>query len=210
MNKNDAIRINQLGHRNYVGGNGNLWDVIAKLQYDYMMSQGLKPHNIFLDIACGSLRAGRLFIEYLNSNNYIGIEKEINLVIHGVAEELGIERFITKSPCFIISSQFEFEKLNQKPDYAIAQSLFTHLTLEDIELCISKLRLIAKKDFKFYATFFESDNERINPDRSDALECFFYTKNEIMRLANRCGWVTEYIGDWNHPRGQKMILFTPN
>ena len=208
MNKNDSFRISQLGHRNYVGGNGDLWDVMANLQLDFMKSKGLKPNHTFLDIACGSLRAGRLFIEYLNPNKYMGIEKEINLVIHGVAEELGIEKFINKSPSFVISSQFEFEKFDQKPDYAIAQSLFTHLTLADIDLCLSRLCAIVGKSCQFYATFFESSEKSLNPERSDALECFFYTKNELRILANKCGWDMEYIGEWNHPRGQKMILFT--
>src|ERR1700678_1283527 len=50
-----ALGLNLLGHREYVGG---LWEVIGKLQFDFLISRGLKPEHVFLDIACGPLRGG--------------------------------------------------------------------------------------------------------------------------------------------------------
>ena len=47
--------VDQLGHREYVGG---LWDEMGKLQFDFMVSQGLSPEHTMLDIACGALRGG--------------------------------------------------------------------------------------------------------------------------------------------------------
>jgi hypothetical protein len=44
-----------LGHREYVGG---LWEAMGKLQFDFLISRGLKPEHVFLDIACGPLRGG--------------------------------------------------------------------------------------------------------------------------------------------------------
>jgi hypothetical protein len=53
--------IRQGGHREYVGG---FWDEIGKLQFDFMVQQGLKPSDCFLDIACGALRGGVHFSPY--------------------------------------------------------------------------------------------------------------------------------------------------
>src|SRR6476620_10345865 len=68
--------IRQLGHRDYVGG---LWDEIGQLQFDFLVSNGLKPQHYLLDIACGSLRAGIHFIPYLETGHYLGIDKEPEL-----------------------------------------------------------------------------------------------------------------------------------
>lgn len=47
--------MNREPHRIAVGG---MWDEIGKLQFEFMVKQGLKPHHKFLDIGCGSLRGG--------------------------------------------------------------------------------------------------------------------------------------------------------
>ena len=50
-------------HREMVGGN---WEELGKLQFSFMVNfAGLKPDDVLLDLACGSFRAGRLFIPYL-------------------------------------------------------------------------------------------------------------------------------------------------
>ena len=61
--------IKEMGHRQYVGG---CWDEIGRLQFDYLVSQGLRPNHYLLDIACGSLRAGIHFIPYLEPGHYLG------------------------------------------------------------------------------------------------------------------------------------------
>lgn len=46
-----------LGHREYVGG---MWDEIGKLQFNFLLSRGLRPEHVFLDIACGPLGGGEI------------------------------------------------------------------------------------------------------------------------------------------------------
>ena len=58
-------------HRGYVGG---MWEEIGKVQIDFMVGRGLKPSDVFVDVACGSLRAGRHFISYLDPANYLGLD----------------------------------------------------------------------------------------------------------------------------------------
>jgi len=209
MGKSDAERIRLMGHRSFVGGDGPLWDVIANLQLDFLKSKGLSPSHALLDVACGSLRAGRLFINYLNVGNYLGVDKEINLIIHGVSEELGISVFVEKKPEFVVSENFELSKFSKRPDYAIAQSLLTHLTAEDIYSCFLAVRKIIADEGKFYATFFEVDKPTENFSESDAIDCFYYTREQMNLLAEMAGWKMRYIGDWNHPRNQKMVMLEP-
>lgn len=209
MSESDTDRIRQLGHRGFVGGDGHLWDEIAKLQLEFLITEGLKTNHTLIDIACGSLRAGRLFINYLDVGNYLGIDKEINLIIHGVSEELGIAAFVDKRPEFVVSADFDFSNFSHCPNYAIAQSLLTHLTAEDIYRCFSSLRKFTTEEGRFYATFFEVPTPVENFRSSDAIDCFFYTQEQMNMLANLAGWKMQYIGDWGHPRDQKMVKLEP-
>lgn len=210
MAKQDVDRIRVMGHRAFVGGDGKFWDEIAKHQYDFLISEGLKPEHVLLDVACGSLRAGRLFIKHLAPGNYLGLDKEIDLIIRGVADELGIDAFAEKRPVFVISENFEFFKFSKQPDYILAQSLFSHLTPAGIYECLKALRQFITGKTVFYATFFESLEIRVNPSNSDSLDNFFYTRDQMNILAELSGWKMHYIGDWNHPRGQKIVKLEPN
>src|ERR1700756_713587 len=75
-----ATGVGMVGHRAYIGGR---WEEYGQLEFDFMVSRGLKPEHVLLDIACGSLRAGVHFIPYLDAGNYLGIEKEDALIKQG-------------------------------------------------------------------------------------------------------------------------------
>jgi len=207
-----AEQIMERGHRSYVGAK---WDVLGKLQIDFLVKNGLKPRHVFYDIACGSLRAGVHLIPYLDTGNYIGIEKESKLIELGIEKELGIEVFEDKKPEFLIDDKFDFSKLSKKPDYAIAQSLFTHLTLGDITKCLINLRAVVEKDCKFYATFDEEgvtskSNLRKslpNPPSSHSNLTFYYNSDDLRACAKKARWNYKYIGEFGHPLDQQMVLF---
>ncbi|MBN2648947.1 MAG: hypothetical protein JXR50_04305 [Prolixibacteraceae bacterium] len=52
-------------YKAYVGPPLN-YDIIVSMQFNLLSSIGLKGKDKLLDIGCGSLRAGRLFIPYLD------------------------------------------------------------------------------------------------------------------------------------------------
>lgn len=198
--------IQELGHRDYVGG---FWDEIGKLQFEFLISRGLRPGHVLLDIACGALRGGVHYIAYLEPGHYMGLDKENELIRVGIEKELPPECYAQKRPEFLVNDKFEMESFSRTPDYAIAQSLFTHLVATDISLCLRNLyQKVAGRRHSFYATFFESteivDGE-LNCSHSHA--CFFYTKKQMIDLGRAAGWNVEYVGDWGHPRKQKMMHF---
>lgn len=195
------------GHRSYVGGNDQYWDEIGRLQFEFLLKNGLSKDAVLLDIGCGSLRGGCLFINFLKENNYLGLDKELSLIILGVADELGVDVYLEKKPEFVVSAEFEFSKFSKIPTMAIAQSLFTHLTLEDIGLCLKNLREFVHEGFVLFATYFPTETSASNPSTSHAHACFHYTVSEISTLGQRAGFNFENIGDWGHPRGQNIAAF---
>jgi hypothetical protein len=197
----------KLAHRGYVGGS---WEEIGKVQFDFMLNQGLKPEDILLDVACGSLRAGRHFIAYLNKGHYLGLDHNRWLIEAGLKHEVPKAMQKEKRPEFVISDAFEFEKLTKQPTFALAQSLFSHLTKADIELCLRNLFAAMPSGGRFFATFVPMSflpEDYQNPDQSADDKAFRYDAEEILEIGRAAGWQGRYIGDWGHPRGQEMLAF---
>lgn len=205
----DESGIRTMGHRNWVGGS---WEQIGKLQFDFLISHGLKPHHVLLDIACGSLRAGGLLIPYLDAGNYLGIERHKALIDAALEQELDQNIIEQKKPEFVISSEFEFHKFSKKPDFCIAQSIFTHLNSRLINQCLHNLAQFSKPGCLIYATFFESKTLAVMPylnvlRPSHSWRMFLYTRRQMLAFGTKNGWTPNYIGDWQHPRNQKMVEY---
>ncbi len=196
--------IEVMGHREYIGGH---WDEIGSLQFEFLKSRGLQPGSYLLDIACGSLRLGVKAIPYLEPGHYLGVEKEAGLVEAGLNEELGRDVRNAKQPNIVISDSFEFGKLGQQADFAIAQSLFSHLPPDMINDCFRKLHRVMAEGGVFYATYFEVDTPRKNPDKPHDHGYFAYTRAEMLAFGDDHGFTSNYIGDWNHPRNQKVVEY---
>ncbi len=198
--------IKKMGHRNYVGGH---WDEIGLLQFKFLTKNGLRPEDVILDIACGSLRAGVHLIPYLNKGNYLGMDKEEKLIELGLEKELGEKWIRLKEPSFVVSENFEFQKFQKKPNFAIAQSLFTHLPPKLIHTCFRNLRENFDENGAFFATYFISPNRTTNPEEAHSHGIFYYTVEEAKNFGTTNGWEVEVIGDWRHPRNQQIFKYSP-
>ncbi len=173
-----------------------------------MLKMGLKPDHVLLDVGCGALRGGGRFIEYLDAGNYLGLDSEKRLIDLGIKNEVSRGLIRRKSPEFVVSNNFEFERFSKRPDFAIAQSLFTHLRESDIRSCLEKLRAVIKRGGRLYATWFIVDEPHVNQaDRSHSHRSFRYPCETIKTLGLQTGWQPRYIGAWGHPRNQKMVEF---
>jgi cyclopropane fatty-acyl-phospholipid synthase-like methyltransferase len=199
---------------------GGLWEQLGQLQFEYLVHNGLKPHHYLLDIGCGSLRGGIHFIQYLEKGHYFGVDKDDDL-LEGGKIEIAENNLQDKKPTLKLDENFDFPSLNQKFEYALAQSVFTHLPLDTIKKCIHNIDEVLIKESKFYATFFEN-NQSENSDEPMILEStdgliiktypnqdpYHYKFNEFQELIKDTSLCVEYIGDWDHPRHQKIIVFS--
>ncbi len=181
-----------------------MWYGIGKHQYHYLVSQGLKPQHRFLDIACGCLRLGQYLIPFLEEGHYFGLEGEESLVEAGLEHELLPAVVSLKKPKFSFNYDFDLDFVDTF-DYAIAQSLFTHLTLDDIVKCFANLKPKANSNSTFYFTYFEG-NSADNPKESHANLGWRYSVEELRGASEGAGWKMTNIGDWGHPRNQKIAI----
>jgi SAM-dependent methyltransferase len=205
-------------HRNVVGG---LWDEIGELQLSCLLSRGLTPRSNLLDIGCGSLRLGVRAIRFLDAERYFGTDLNKTLIDAGRTFELD-ESLRAKAPLqnFSANSDFDFGFLNNhKMNYVIAQSVFSHLPLNHLRRCLAQLKPFMECDGQFLMTYFECppDHNLFEPITHhpggivthDFMDPFHYKATDLYWAAEQTGWALELIGDWNHPRNQKMAVFHP-
>ncbi len=206
-------------HRAAIGG---MWEEIGNLQLDFLKSQGLEAHHHMLDIGCGALRFGHLAVDYLKAGHYFGQDLSIELVEAGYLKELTeAQRIKLPRQNLAANAEFDFSHVNQKINYAIAQSVFTHLPFNHIRHCLARLAPFMAREGAFFATYFECPGENNLEESCQQLglvndelvvttaisDPYHYRAADFEYAIHGLEWKLELLGGWGHPRGQKMLKF---
>jgi len=200
---------------------GDMWEEIGNLQLDFLKNNGLKPSHFLLDVGCGSLRGGVRFIEYLESGHYFGIDINQSLLDSGYEVELktvpGLTEKLPRTNLACVAD-FDASGFGQKFDFAIAQSVFSHLTFNRIRLCFENLQAVIAGGGKFFATYFHLPDDQPSgpplvhsPGGITTTGCanpYHYRVDDFQHAIKRLPWVLEDAVEWNHPRAQRMLIFT--
>jgi SAM-dependent methyltransferase len=168
------------------------WLKIGQMQFDYLVKHGLKPDMRMLEIGCGNLRAGRLFIDYLDSGNYYGtdISPDILLAAQRTVEEYGLQR---KLPYLTLVTDLRLAFLPDGHfDVVHAHSVFSHSPLSVIDECMASVGRIMAPGGRFDFTFDRTEGEEHQVLRED----FYYRTDTLVDLARGHGLVAEYMADW--------------
>ena len=204
-------------HRRTIRTGLGHWEYLGQLQFDYLVARGLQPHHDFLDVGCGPLRAGVLFIAYLDKGKYAGVDTRDDVLEASRVVELRRAGVEDKAPALLATETFEFGKLGRTFDYAIAQSVFTHLSLNSITRCLVEMGKVLKPDGRFYATIHLNPRGKLHVDdirqpsglMSHYDRDFYHYDLESMRFAcEGTGFTLTNEGEWGHPDSSKMLVFT--
>jgi SAM-dependent methyltransferase len=203
-------------HRRTIG-NFEMWDELGQLQFDFMVDKGLKPEHKLLDVGCGPLRGGIKFIQYLEPGNYYGVDKREDVIDESIRLEVPANGLEPRRPTLRAIGDFGFHRLGTKFEFALAQSVFTHLPLNAIIRCLVNMDDALVEGGVFYATFFLNEEGRKNLDdihQTDQVVTHFdrdFYHYDVASMEWACegtGLVPEYLGGWNNPRNSKMMSFT--
>lgn len=204
-----------MNHRKRVGGK---WDEMGRLQFEFLRGMGLEPSSRLLDIGCGCLRAGVRFVEYLDAGNYFGTDKNRTLLKAGYEIELkalGLQGKMPRSN-LVCDGEFRFPGLDAKFDFALAQSLFTHLPATAIRQCLARLPERMNAGGKFFASYLLVPEEHPAGEpydhpsglrTFDGRDPFHYRRSSVHESCAGLPWSVSVIGEWNHPRDQQMVAF---
>ncbi len=208
----DAGEIERGEHRTMVGA---MWDDIGRLQFDYLRNEGLQPQHRLLDVGCGALRGGIHFVPYLDPGHYCGLDANASLITAG-HHELALAGLGDRGAQLIADGDFNVAAFGQRFDFALAVSLITHLYSNHIQICLARVARVLVPGGRFYVTFFEAPVSASLEDlthapgeitTSYAHDPFHQSFEELAILAARVGLRAERIGDFGHPRGQRMAVF---
>jgi SAM-dependent methyltransferase len=119
-----------------------------------------------------------------------------------------------KLPRFLVNEEFDFARFGVHFDFAIAQSVFTHLDAKLISQCLVELHKVLKPEGKVFATFFRAPTAgHTEPIRQEPegvvtnfdTDPFHFSFTELDQLAAIAGLSARLIGDWNHPRASNEL-----
>jgi SAM-dependent methyltransferase len=171
------------------------WQQFGQMQFDFLVEHGLKQDDRLLEIGCGNLRAGRLFIDYLDTGNYYGIDisPEVLLSAQQVLIDAGLQH---KLPRLTLTNNLTFAFL---PDgyftVVHAHSVFSHCPLPLIQECFAHVGRVMAPGAIFDFTFYRSDEADYQVLRED----FYYRTETLEQLGRRYGFRPQIMDDWDDP-----------
>jgi cyclopropane fatty-acyl-phospholipid synthase-like methyltransferase len=182
----------------------------------FLIESGLKPSHKLLDIGCGCLRGGVHYVNYLQESHYYGLDINASLIEAGKVE---VEKsgLAAKKPKLIVDDKFSFDKFGEKFDFMVSVSVFTHLPMNIIVRCLISARENLAPNGIYYATFFNAPTpahiETIEQQPGGIItnfdsDPFHYSVEELAYMAKLAKLTLNVIGDWGHPRNQKMAAFS--
>jgi hypothetical protein len=115
-----------------------------------------------------------------------------------------------------VNDSFDLSEVPFAFDYALAQELFTGISLNAVARCIAMVVRRLTPGGRFYTSYYENpDPESFKPfvhaggytsypDQSP----YHYDFATLARLCEALGARAERIGEWGHPRGAVMMVIT--
>ncbi len=182
------------------------YDFMGATQFRLLCTLGLRAHHSVLDVGCGSLRAGRLFISYLDESRYFGIEPNGWLIEDAIKNQLGKDLIEIKKPKFDGNSAFATDVFSEKFDFIVAQSIFSHAGNDLIARALMNFKDSLKPNGIIVVTFVEGlknfkGSGWVYPG------CVKYRHSTIKRFAQAAGLSAVRL-PWYHPR-QTWYLLAP-
>jgi SAM-dependent methyltransferase len=188
-----------------VGSNSHeYWLQVGQLQFDYATSHGLKPDMRMLEIGCGNLRAGRLFIDYLEPGRYYGLDISPDILLSG-QDTIADYDLRAKLPHLTLVNNLSLHFLPDATfDFVHAHSVFSHSPIEVIDECLAHVgRILAPGGF-FDFTFDRTDG----PEHHVLREDFYYRTETLIALAATHGLDATFMDDWEqngHPQSKIRV-----
>ncbi|PJE95912.1 methyltransferase [Streptomyces carminius] len=190
-----------------VGGRPSIerWVTLGRMQFDYLRKHGLKPEDRMLEIGCGNLRAGRLFIDHLEPGHYYGIDISPDILIQA-KQNVVRYRLQDKLPHLTIADDLTFDFLPERYFTVVhAHSVFSHSPLHVIDQCLANVGRVMAPDGFFDFTFDRTEGREHHVLRED----FYYRTETLVALAEKHGLRARFMDDWEKlPHRQSKIRVT--
>jgi hypothetical protein len=180
------------------------YDIMGATQFRLLCTLGLRANDYLLDFGCGSLRAGKFFINYLDENRYYGVEPNQWLIEDAIKNRIGNDIIQIKKPTFAHNEDFSV-KFDLQFDFILAQSIFSHTDKSLISVALKNFEKCLKRDGIIIVTFVEGYKD-FNGEGWIYPGCVTYRPSTIKKFAKEVGLVASQI-PWYHPNSQTWYVF---
>lgn len=196
-----------------------IWREHQQMQWDFLCARGLTPDSIVLDLGCGPLRLGVRLISQLRHGWYFGVDINERTLGLGrrVLDDAGVR---SDRYTLMASGRFDLSPLDRRIDLAFSNSLFSHLNLNSILLCLLQVRRVLVDQGAYYSTAFLAPDatQWLQPIERDKWgtkfhsfpdrDPYHYAFETLSALAALAGFSVSVDADFGHPT-QTMLCFKP-
>ncbi|MCK1796452.1 class I SAM-dependent methyltransferase [Streptomyces sp. XM4193] len=178
------------------------WLALGQMQFDYLREHGLTPEDRMLEIGCGNLRAGRLFIDHLRPGHYHGVDISPEILL-AAQQTLVRNDLREKLPYLTLVDDLRLAHLPAAHFTVVhAHSVFSHSPLHVMAECFSHVgRVLAPGGF-FDFTYNRTEGKEHQVLRED----FYYRTSTLLELAEAHGLRACAMPDWDErPHRQSKI-----
>lgn len=180
------------------------YDFMGATQFRLLCALGLRARHTLLDFGCGSLRAGKFFLSYLDQRKYFGIDPNPWLIEAAISKEIGKDLIALKKPEFDYNTDFKTDVFSKSFDFILAQSIFSHADGEQIETALRNFHNSMKPDGLIAATFIEAKTDFRGKGWTYP-ECVQYRPATLRTFIQNAGLSFQRI-PWHHPRQTWYLL----
>jgi hypothetical protein len=180
------------------------YDFMGATQFRLLCTLGLRDKHKVLDFGCGSLRAGRFLMSYLNPEGYFGIEPNPWLIEDSIKNQVGADFISIKKPSFDNNSEMRTDVFNTRFDFIVAQSIFSHTGKELVKIALSNFRN-SLEDNGIAAVTFIHGGKDYEDEGWRYPKCVQYKPQTITKFAADANLFIKEI-PWYHPRQSWYLL----
>ncbi len=151
-----------LGEKTFLGVPVQNFEKGGRELLSYVLEAGLNPDSKLVDIGCGVLRGGYWLIHFLDPGCYYGIEPHGGRLKMGINTILEPEILEAKRPRFDTNPRFDTSVFEEKFDFFLAYSVWTHASKPQIQTMLDAFLRDAKDGGVFLTSYLPANGS--HPD----------------------------------------------
>ena len=192
-------------YRAYVGP-PDRYDLLGAAQFRLLATLGLRETHRVLDFGCGSLRAGRMLIAYLQAECYFGVEPNQWLIDDALKRQLGEDIVRIKKPSFSTNTDFSVPFRENPFDFVLAQSIFSHTGRDLAHRLLGEFAEVISPSGIVAATFSVREFDSASKELGWVYPgCVKYCQEDVLGLAREAGLAVTQI-PFFHPTQRWFLM----